>query len=90
MSHFITKCQCGTVLGQCRCYSKDKIESIVPNGCPKCKAAAKQKTDQLAKAIQDTHEDQEVDQTAVTLKKLHKGEQDQLAVEIKKKHVNKE
>lgn len=38
MSHFTTKCSCGTVISQCRCFSKDKIETIVPNGCEKCKA----------------------------------------------------
>lgn len=125
MSHFTTKCSCGTVISQCRCFSKDRIETIVPDGCTKCKSAsapttaasvAKQKS--LKESIEqyfkeagkgpfhpcgqcfkwkececegktkEADKKQSTDQTAVALKKLHKGEQDQLAVEIKKKHVN--
>jgi hypothetical protein len=148
MSHFITKCDCGNVISQCRCFSKEKIETIVPHGCAKCKSAAtaddklshlksalrqyfadkipgglgddkpdsafdkkqldkgkeeekKEHTndDEIAKEIVKDHltEDPEYyekeaakpEQTSVSLKKLHKGEQDQLAVEIRKKHVNK-
>lgn len=36
--HFTKICSCGTVLGQCRCMSKDKTIITVENGCPKCKA----------------------------------------------------
>jgi hypothetical protein len=36
--HFITKCSCGAVIAQCRCPSRDKIESVLRNGCPSCKA----------------------------------------------------
>ena len=40
MSHFLTKCSCGTVLMQCRCPGL-KQETIVDHGCDVCKSLAK-------------------------------------------------
>lgn len=37
MSHFLTKCSCGTIVTQCRCPSTSlKTVTIVENGCDKC------------------------------------------------------
>lgn len=35
MGHWINKCSCGTVLGQCRCMG-DKVVTILEKGCDKC------------------------------------------------------
>lgn len=35
--HYIEKCSCGKVIGQCRCASPDKTVRIIPNGCQDCK-----------------------------------------------------
>lgn len=29
MTHYIEECECGKILGQCRCPSKDKAKQIV-------------------------------------------------------------
>ena len=34
--HFIIKCSCGVVMSQCRCPSRDKVETIVSKGCSNC------------------------------------------------------
>jgi hypothetical protein len=46
VSHFITKCSCGTVLAQCRCPDNNKPVNVVKNGCDKCKAEAAKKASQ--------------------------------------------
>lgn len=38
--HFVDKCSCGKVIGQCRCMSANKTVRIVQDGCPECKAKA--------------------------------------------------
>jgi hypothetical protein len=37
VSHFITVCSCGAVIAQCRCMSKDKVRTVIENGCAACK-----------------------------------------------------
>lgn len=37
--HYITKCSCGNTIAQCRCPSKDKIETVVERGCERCHGA---------------------------------------------------
>lgn len=39
--HHIVKCSCGEVISQCRCPSKNKTETIVKDGCAKCKEKKK-------------------------------------------------
>ena len=36
-THYIVKCNCGSVLCQCRCDSPKRITIIIPNSCDKCK-----------------------------------------------------
>ena len=103
MSHFISKCSCGTVLSQCRCFSKEKIVTVVPNGCTKCKVASSvdvEKVNLLKEKIADVlfagkgpfhpcgkcFKWKECDCTIES----DVDNQDQLAVEIKKKHTNKD
>ena len=38
-THFINRCSCGAVISQCRCPGT-KPETVVPGGCPTCKAMA--------------------------------------------------
>jgi hypothetical protein len=35
--HYIERCSCGKVIGQCRCPSKNKEQRVVENGCDDCK-----------------------------------------------------
>lgn len=54
MSHFITKCDCGTVISQCRCFSKEKIVNVLAKGCDKCKSTtASVKQSELQHALED-------------------------------------
>jgi hypothetical protein len=51
MSHYIEKCRaCGTVMGQCRCMSKDKTVRL--SLCGRCKAA-RAETLRTAAAVDD-------------------------------------
>jgi hypothetical protein len=34
--HYIEKCSCGKVIGQCRCSTENKVVKITENGCPDC------------------------------------------------------
>lgn len=38
-THFVTKCSCGQVIAQCRCFSQDKTVTVIQDGCEKCKTA---------------------------------------------------
>lgn len=42
MNHEIVKCSCGEVIGQCRCFHKDKTVQVIKNACGKCASSLKQ------------------------------------------------
>jgi hypothetical protein len=40
MTHTRTVCSCGTIITQCRCPGHPVVETVVPNGCERCKRHA--------------------------------------------------
>lgn len=46
MSHFVTYGSCGHVISQCRCMSKDKAITTVPEKCPACREALGREPDE--------------------------------------------
>jgi hypothetical protein len=36
-AHYVEKCSCGRVIGQCRCHAQDKDVRVTPGGCPECR-----------------------------------------------------
>lgn len=98
MSHFITKCDCGNVISQCRCFSKEKIETVVPHGCAKCKSAGnddklshlksalmKHFADKMPGGLGDDHPDSDFDK-----KQLDKGKDEEKKEHTKDDELAKE
>lgn len=39
-AHFRIRCSCGSIMHECRCSAAQKQETVIPNGCERCKADA--------------------------------------------------
>ena len=106
MSHFINKCSCGIVISQCRCFSKNRIETVVENGCSECKGKTASAHPLISKLRQvfsladklpggkgDDKPDSKFDKKELDKGKNHEKEHtndDDIAKEISKDHLTED
>ncbi len=78
--HFINKCSCGHVISQCRCAG-NKTETIISNGCEKCKNLQKNEKSNSQSKISSVKANNDINKSSKNMIKTLKDLNDEVLKE---------